>query len=163
MAVIVATSPSASLTASLESVFRCSAGTSRRRRAPTSITLTRPVKRIAAITIIIPTVPHDIHNLNSETRSQHKHVCRLFAARSELHRDARCNLAPKIKFLLIVTTTSSSRFCRLVLLRNENLEIGRALRRRIYWPTGENDCRSRCNDCLCFHDEFGRQPAFLRR
>ena len=50
---MVATSPSASFTTSLESALRCSAGTIRRRHPPNSVTPTRPTNKISPIILII--------------------------------------------------------------------------------------------------------------
>ena len=53
--------------------------------------------------------------------------------------------------------------CRLVFLCNENLEVGRALGRRIHRPVCEDKCRARSDDGLCLVKERGWQPALLRR
>jgi len=47
-------------------------------------------------------------------------------------------------------------------LRNENLKVGRALRRRIYGAVGKDQGRTGRDDCLCLVQEGSWQPAFLR-
>src|SRR5690349_3591334 len=49
-----------------------------------------------------------------------------------------------------------------VFLRNENLEVGRALRRWIYGPVCEDKCCARCDDGLRLIQERSWQPALLR-
>src|SRR5438874_13788624 len=65
--------------------------------------------------------------------------------------------------MFIVTTTSSLGLYRLVLLRNENLEVRRALGARIYRSACEDECRAGRDDFLCLIQERSCQAAFLRR
>jgi hypothetical protein len=51
----------------------------------------------------------------------------------------------------------------LLLLRNENLEAERALRRRIHRLVREDDRRARRDDSFRLSHELRRQPTFLRR
>ena len=57
---------------------------------------------------------------------------------------------------LILTATRSLCLCRLVFLRNENLEVSRALRSRIYRSVGEDDSRAGRDDCLCLIQKLSR-------
>src|SRR5882724_9938443 len=100
MAVIVATSPRASFTASLESALRCSAGTSRRRRAPSSVTPTRNRNRIEArLMVIMPTFPRD-HFIMLNLRSSSLLV---FAVNRDCTAiQAQLPAAAKIRFLLLL-------------------------------------------------------------